>query len=155
LVLGFPALRSVPWERPKGPSTLKQEKPAVRDLLPILKGDPDTRVADIKQWLINLDYASGSEPAPSRSKRLLYKFFEILQQLTPDLRVKLHSINRRTMEIKVETDGGVVPLEAVSQGTGSVMAWIGTLLERLSEVGNNSEPTKGAALVLIDELDAH
>src|SRR5262249_33178370 len=61
LVLGFPALRSVPWERPKGPSTLKQEKPAVRDLLPILKGDPDTRVADIKQWLINLDYASGSE----------------------------------------------------------------------------------------------
>jgi hypothetical protein len=43
-----------------------------------------------------------------------------------------------------------VPLEAISQGTGSVLCWIGTLLERLSEAGSG-----GAALVLIDEIDAH
>jgi hypothetical protein len=155
LVLGFPALRSIPWERPKGPSAPKQEKPSAKDLLPILKGDPDDRIADIKQWLINLDYASGSEAQPSRSRKLLDAFFEILNRLTPDLHVSLHSIDKKTMEIKVETDAGIVPLETISQGTGSVMCWIGTLLERLSEVNDAAELTDGRALVLIDELDAH
>jgi predicted ATPase len=150
LVLGFPALRSIPWDRPKGPSAPGPEAPSADDLLPILRSVPDERIADIKQWLINLDYAAGSEPEPSRSKALLDGFFEILQKLTPDLRIKLHSIDKKTMEITLETDSGLVPLEAISQGTGSVLCWIGTLLERLSEAGS-----EGAALVLIDEIDAH
>ena len=155
LVLGFPALRSIPWDRPKGPSNPKPGAPSADDLLPILRGEPDARIADIKQWLVNLDYASGSEPQPSRSGKLLEEFFEVLQRLTPDLRLSLHSIDRKTMEITIQTDGGLVPLEAISQGTGSVMCWIGTLLERLSEAGNPEEPKQSVGLVLIDEIDAH
>ena len=136
LVLGFPALRSIPWDRPKGPSAPGPEAPSADDLLPILRSVPDERIADIKQWLINLDYAAGSEPEPSRSKALLDGFFEVLQKLTPDLRIKLHAIDKKTMEITLETDSGLVPLEAISQGTGSVLCWIGTLLERLSEAGS-------------------
>jgi hypothetical protein len=111
LVLGFPALRSVPWQRPKGPSDPRGDEASEDDLLPILRGEPDTRLADIKQWLVNLDYAG--------KKELLTDFFELLQRFTPDLRIKLHAIDKKTMEISVDTDGGIVPLEAVSQGTGS------------------------------------
>jgi hypothetical protein len=155
LVLGFPALRSVPLRRPKGPGLPKPEAPSAEDLLPILRGEPDDRIADIKQWLVNLDYAAKSEPSPSRSRRLFNDFFKVLQRLTPDLRLEPGSINSKTMEITVVTDAGVVPLEAISQGTGSVMCWIGTLLERLSETGNARNSGESSALVLIDELDAH
>lgn len=155
LALGFPALRSIPWDRPKGPSPPKLEAPSADDLLPILLGEPDDRIADIKQWLINLDYGSKSEATAARSKMLLKVFFEVMQRLTPDMRLEFHAVNDKTMEITVKTDGGVVPLEAVSQGTGSVMCWIGTLLERLAETGSARDPRENPALVLIDELDAH
>jgi hypothetical protein len=155
LVLGFPALRSIPWDRPKGPSAPRPEAPSAADLLPILRGEPDQRIADIKQWLVNLDYAAASEPEPSRSKRLIAAFFAVLHRLTPDLRLKLHSIDKKTMEITIETDSGLVPLEAISQGTGSVMCWIGTLLERLAEANSELDLERNTALVLIDEIDAH
>jgi hypothetical protein len=147
LVLGFPALRSIPWARPKGPSAPGRDAPSEDDLLPILRGEPDTRLADIKQWMVNLDYAG--------EEKLLTDFFKLLQRFTPDLCLKLHAIDKTTMEISVDTDGGVVPLESVSQGTGSVMSWVGTLLQRLSETGNAAEARQGAALVLIDEIDVH
>jgi predicted ATP-binding protein involved in virulence len=59
------------------------------------------------------------------------------------------------MEITIKTDAGQVPLEAISQGTGSVMCWIGTLLQRLHETGNDRNQSQKSVLVLIDELDAH
>jgi hypothetical protein len=155
LVLGFPALRSIPWDRPKGPSPPRPEAPSAGDLLPILRGEPDTRIADIKQWLVNLDYAAASEPEPSRSKLLIAAFFAVLQRLTPDLRLELHSIDKKTMAITIATDSGLVPLEAISQGTGSVMCWIGTLLERLAEANSELDLERNSALVLIDEIDAH
>jgi hypothetical protein len=155
LVLGFPALRSIPWDRPKGPSAPKPEAPSADDLLPILRGEPDERIADLKQWLVNLDWASAREPSPSRSKKLFNDFFEILQRLTPGLRLRPGRIDQKTLEITVETDAGLVPLESISQGTGSVMCWIGTLLERLAETNNMRDAGQNRALVLIDELDAH
>src|SRR5262249_39188487 len=71
LVLGFPALRSIPWDRPKGPSAPNPEAPSPDDLLPILRPEPDNRISELKQWLVNLDYAAGTEPQPSRSKKLI------------------------------------------------------------------------------------
>jgi hypothetical protein len=155
LVLGFPALRSVPLERPEGPSKPKAGAPSVEDLLPILRSKPDDRISNIKQWLINLDYASKSEGEGTPSRKLFEDFFEVLQQLTPDLRIEPGEINDKTMEITIKTDAGQVPLEAISQGTGSVMCWIGTLLQRLHETGNDRNQSQKSVLVLVDELDAH
>lgn len=155
LVLGFPALRSVPLDRPEGPSKPKAGAPSVEDLLPILRSGPDDRISNIKQWLINLDYASKSEPEPSPSRKLYNDFFTVLQRLTPDLVIEPGNINEKTMEITIKTDAGEVPLETISQGTGSVMCWIGTLLQRLHETGNDRNASQKSALVLIDELDAH
>lgn len=73
----------------------------------------------------------------------------------PDMRLTFNSVDDK-MNIYVDTDTGTVPLESVSQGTGSVVSWIGTLLERMYEVHASLEnPESGGALVLIDEIDAH
>jgi hypothetical protein len=151
LVLGFPALRSVPWDdRIEGPDKSPPGPPTPDDLSPILKSEPDDRLSDLKQWLVNLDYA-GTED----SRILLNTFFQVFQTLTPDLKIKFHGIDKKSFVINIATDGGLVPLESISQGTGSVMSWIGTLLERLSEAVSPGKPTEGSALVLIDEIDAH
>lgn len=157
LVLGFPALRSIPLDTPRGPSETKSKVPSADDLLPILTGQPDTRISNLKQWIVNLDYAaSRSDVRTSNARKLLNRFFDVLQRLTPDMRLKLDSINPKTMQIMIDTDAGTVPLEVLSQGTGSVMCWIGALLERLYEVHVSlDDPEQGGALVLIDEIDAH
>lgn len=144
LAVGFPALRSVPWENPAGPDKSVFADPGPDDLLPLLRGAPDGRVANLKQWLVNLDYAG--------RKEVIEEFFDVLRALTPGLRIGPYRINKTTMEITIETDGGVVPLSAVSQGIGSVMCWIGTLLQRMREVNvsGDSHP-----LILVDEVDAH
>jgi predicted ATPase len=144
LAIGVPSLRSVPWENPAGPKETETKDPNSEDLSPLLRGAPDGRVANLKQWIVNLDYSGRNE--------VVSQFFEVLQKLTPGLRIELEEVNRDTKEIWVRTDGGVVPLAAVSQGTGSVMSWIGTLLERMDEAGiSRSDRT----LLLIDEIDAH
>jgi hypothetical protein len=145
LVIGFPALRSVPWENPAGPDKSGIAEPVPDDLLPLVRGAPDGRVANLKQWLINLDYAGDRE-------EVIKEFFDVLRALTPGVLIERHSINKTTMEITIETDGGVVPLSAVSQGTGSVMCWIGTLLQRMREVNVSAD---SHPLILVDEVDAH
>ena len=56
----------------------------------------------------------------------------------------------------VVTDDGVVPIEAVSQGTSSLIGWIGVLVQRMFDVYHDKqEPWREPALVLIDEVDAH
>ena len=155
LVLGFPALRSITADSPKGPTKVTRHAPAVEDLLPLLSYEPDRRMSDIKQWLVNLDYASKSEYSAISAKRTRDDFIRVLQRLTPGLRLELGPIDTKTMQINVVSDAGMVPLELVSQGTVSVMSWIGTLLERLVETGTSRSESKNSVLVLIDELDAH
>lgn len=157
LVLGFPALRSITWDRPRGPGKEHRSHPSPSDLLPILTGRPDMRLNDLKQWLINIHYkASGEGPEVENARRLFYRFFEVLDEITPDTTLKFHSIDKDTHEIRLETDGGVVPLEAVSQGTVSVIGWVGALLQRMHEVySSHPSPEEERALVLVDEIDAH
>jgi hypothetical protein len=150
LVLGFPALRAISWDRPKGPDPKRKASvpPTAADLLPLLRGEPDSRISDIKQWLINLDWRSGQD---QRAAQQLRRFFEALQALTQGMSIKLVAIDRESGSIMIETDSGKVPLETISQGTSSILCWIGTLIERLSEARRGDE----TALVLIDEIDAH
>ena len=49
-----------------------------------------------------------------------------------------------------------MPLENLSQGTLSLISWTGALLQRLHEISRRGEdPHSGAAVVLVDEIDAH
>ena len=161
LAIGFPPLRTVSWERPRGPQLNSgKSRPTTDDLLPLVKSDPDPRLDELKQWIINLDYRIKDERVKKvedkRYEKLLQEFFLIIGRLTENVTVKFKEVELNTNQIKVITDDGEVPIEAVSQGTTSLIGWIGTLLQRLYEIyGQEDEPREKYALVLIDEIDAH
>jgi predicted ATP-binding protein involved in virulence len=159
LALGFPALRAVSWERPKGPTAEGRGRATVEDLIPIVKGDPDPRLDRLKQWIVNLDsriHYERTKGGDTRYERLLARFFEIVDEVTPGMSIRFGRVNQDTRAVSVITDDGEVPIELISQGSVSLMGWIGVLLQRLYEIyGDQEDPTKSYALVLIDEIDAH
>ncbi len=168
LALGFPPLRTAGWDRRKWElSTM--ETPTADDLLPLLTGGVDPRLDKLKQWLIQLDHRSKDEllkhskdslPALGVGPitRLLDEVFQMIAQLVEGVSIRRGEVNPQTSEITVHTDDGPLPFEALSQGTISLIGWVGVVLQRLHEVyGDNPElnPRECYALVLMDEIDAH
>jgi hypothetical protein len=159
LAIGFPPLRVVSWSRSKGPGPEGKRRPSTEDLLPLLKGTADPRIDELKQWLVNLDYWSKSEPPGdgNRYGRLRDEFFRLAYDLTEGVKLRFKRVDEFTHQVTVETEDGEVPIEAVSQGTASVIGWTGYLLQRLHEVygQQDGDPRRRYALVLLDEIDAH
>ena len=57
LVVGFPPVRSVTWRPVKGPQLDEgRRRPTADDVLPLVAGEPDPRMDELKQWIISLDY---------------------------------------------------------------------------------------------------
>jgi predicted ATP-binding protein involved in virulence len=73
------------------------------------------------------------------------------------VKLRFKRVDEFTHQVTVETEDGEVPIEAVSQGTASVIGWTGYLLQRLHEVygQQDGDPKRRYALVLVDEIDAH
>ncbi|HEX4611890.1 MAG TPA: AAA family ATPase [Urbifossiella sp.] len=159
LAVGFPALRTVSWRRANGPQLEEgRRRPIADDVLPLITGDPDPRVDSLKQWLVNLDYRikDQSNPRRDRYQELLSEFFQVIGRLTGGLRVQFRRVDLDRGRVVLETDDGEVPLEAVSQGTVSLLGWVGVLMQRLYEVYDDQpKPLEQYALVLMDEIDAH
>jgi ABC-type multidrug transport system ATPase subunit len=155
LAVGFPALRTLSWNRKDlSERTVSRATPA--DLLPLVKGEPDARLDRLKTWLLDLDYRIQSRLGGGRYHRQRTKLFELVGELTPGLTLTFDSVDPSSREITVVTDDGPVPIEAISQGTSSLLGWVGVLLQRLADLhANRSDPWTEPALVLIDEIDAH
>lgn len=159
LALGFPPLRSVSWDRPKGPTSEGRRRPTTEDLLPVVTSTPDPRLDRLKQWIVNVDariHYEKTRGSDDRYERLLDRFYEIVDRVTPGMNIRRGNVNQDTKEVTVVTDDGEIPIELVSQGSISLMGWVGVLLQRLYEIyGEDADPTQRYALVLIDEIDAH
>ena len=170
LAIGFPALRTVTWNRKRNLTPEGLERLTASDLLFLIKAEPDPRLDNLKEWIVRLDYqiqkAADSTPYLEQRDEL----FRVISEVTPGLKISFAEVKDRTFEVMVRTDDGVVPLEAVSQGTSSLLGWVGVLLQRLyevygsktikdSEYGSTATmtiaPRMRYALVLIDEIDAH
>jgi predicted ATP-binding protein involved in virulence len=132
--------------------------------LPLIAGDIDPRMDKLKQWIVNLDHQSKADKANrvdnSSADRLLRDFFKAVATLTQGLPIRFGGVDDRTFEVTVITNDGQIPIESVSQGTTSLLSWVGILLQRLYEIYDDPEnprnnPSKQFALVLMDELDAH
>lgn len=164
LAVGFPPLRTTSWVPPKGPdSDIKvRSRPVAEDLLPLIRGDVDPRLDKLKQWIVNLDYLSIKSGADGKSqdghyRELLNKVFSGISSVTEGMTINYGGVESGTNRIIIKTDGDTeIPLEALSQGTISLIGWVGILMQRLYEVFDQDEdPTKRYALVLMDEIDAH
>ncbi len=160
LALGFPALRTISSDRPSGSSSEAASTPRVEDVLPLVKGDADFRLDQLQQWIVrlfnsaNAAQVNGGDGAVYR--RLLDKFFDVVGNLTEGVRIKLGTVDPKSERVTVITDDGEVPLALVSQGTASLIGWIGVVLQRLYEIyGGDEDPTQRYVLVLMDEIDAH
>ena len=160
-VLGFPPLRGASSQNPRGPSDDSAPNPRVDDLLPLLSGSVDYRVDSLKQWLVNVQLRSEGGPGMSpeqadRYRRLRDSFFRLMATMTPGLRLEYSHVDKQSWQVMVQTDDGVVPLDLLSQGTRSILGWLGALLQRVYEIyGDREEPENQPALVLVDEIDAH
>jgi hypothetical protein len=152
LAVGFPALRAMTWERGRARDAASKARPSSADLIPLIRGDPDPRPDEFKTWLLESAGAAGSDPG------LLKRLTDVLATLTPGLVVSFEKVDAGAREIFVKTNDVVLPLETISQGTASLLGWVGVFLQRQSEI-HGSSGNDGAwnrpALVLIDEVDAH
>jgi formylglycine-generating enzyme required for sulfatase activity/predicted MPP superfamily phosphohydrolase len=162
VAIGFPPLRATSWAPTQGPQGISVKRPSADDLLPLVRGVPDTRMDDLKQWIVNTEALSRREGAPdidrNRAKEVLKSFFDIVNQLT-DQSIEQFEKVTPDFRVLVRTNDGQIPIESLSQGMTSLLSWVGILLQRLYEVhydsNNVTDPTQEYALVLMDEIDAH
>ena len=160
LITGFSALRSIGWEIPKDRGQPGAARPTADDILPLLSGDRDPRLQGVKQLILRLHHSIESTGTPeddrARYKTLWNSLFDVFRELTRGVPIEPGSIDPQLGKIYIETQDGEVPLENLSQGTLSLISWTGALLQRLHEIARRGEdPQKGAAIVLVDEIDAH
>ena len=161
VALGFPPLRSTSWNPTKGPQGIATRRPTAGDLLPLLSGDVDVRMDDLKQWLVNTDAATRDERAapgaPERAKAVMKTFIDAVGVLAEGLAIRFEEVTP-DFRVLVRTPDGVVPIEALSQGMTSLLSWIGIVVQRLHEAAGapgDADPMQSPALILMDEIDAH
>jgi energy-coupling factor transporter ATP-binding protein EcfA2 len=156
LVLGFPSLRGAPAPEPGGPRPMVGRPPEPADVTPLILGDVDPRMADFKQWVVNVlsQAALGSAKAAAIRKLL----DQIVADLVPGDFVGFADLDDRTMLRlqKEDRTEETIAFSSVSQGMSSIFNWIGVLTQRLYDIYNlEDNPQLGPAIVLIDEIDVH
>jgi hypothetical protein len=114
----------------------------------------------VKQLILRLDHSVESKDTPETDRRryqaLYVRLFDMFKELAHGVKIERGPVDAQASEISIVTQDGTVPFEALSQGTLSLVSWTGALLQRLYEVTREGqEPTQSAAIVLIDEIDAH
>ncbi len=155
LVLGFPALRGVTTTQPTGPTRMDSPDPNVDDVAPLLQERVDTRLNQLKQWVINTALQAESKPS-GREAQMFKTFRRVLRDVVPGRHVDFKGVDRQTWNVWLRTDDGEASFDSLSQGTSSILGWVGVLLQRLYGIYPTAkQPEDGPALVLIDEIDAH
>jgi ABC-type multidrug transport system ATPase subunit len=182
LALGFPPLRTFTLTPVIDLPSPGLQRLTSGDLTPLIKGELDPRPDKLKAWLIDLDYRDKDERVSNRSSwsflrkedpptqftSLIEQFFRVIRDLTPGLKLGQVKIDPVKKEVYVETEEGLLRIEMVSQGTQSLLGWVGILMQRLNDFYSQtpSSPLQGSAgpvrslleqhaLVLMDEIDAH
>lgn len=182
LAVGFPALRYISWARTKELPPEGERRPIPEDVLPLVRGDTDPRLDQIKSWFVNLDYLSSrgvdkaysetlTKEAPGSYYLTLQRLLiGLIQHLTPGQNIRFSRIDPLDKGVYIETSDGILPIEKLSLGTSSLIGWVSVLLQRFCEVyagkdlggitdtvkpGSDDARSRQYALVLVDEIDAH
>src|SRR5262249_6308371 len=147
--------------------------------MPLIRGETDPRLDKLKAWIIDqkiLESASGGSKRGLLSyfrkgettESLIEQFYDVIRELTPGMNLGHLEIDQLNKQVRVRPDQAGVRIELLSEGTQSLLGWVGVLLRRLNDfysatLENQQSATKGnapslleqPALVLMDEIDAH
>jgi len=160
LAVGFSALRTLGAPGGDSSKAARPARPTPADLEALTGTRVDTRIAAVKQWIIRLDHLRSSESVAQaerqRYEALYARVFQMFAKVAAGVTLEPGDIDPKTEEITVTTRDGRIPLEALSQGTLSLIAWVGSLMQRLFETASATvDPMTSPAIVLVDEIDAH
>ncbi|MCH8243353.1 MAG: protein kinase, partial [Planctomycetes bacterium] len=93
LALGFPALRTVSWERPRTESSLGMARPVAADLLPVIIEGADPRLDGLKQRIVTLDHQRKTEAiegsGEGRYDRLMKDLLKIFEDVLEGMPIEM------------------------------------------------------------------
>jgi energy-coupling factor transporter ATP-binding protein EcfA2 len=124
-----------------------------------------TELYDVIQILTELDYAARAKNSKGKEQRLLNTFKYSLTKILPGdmaadaIRIKPGKFiegefKRSTVNVKMFS--GLVPIQALSIGYQTMLAWVLDFAWRLShQYPDSNNPLQEPAIVLIDEIDLH
>ena len=159
LIIGFPSLRGVSTHGINGPKQEASSGPDVEDVLPLLEGEVDERMDDLKQWITNrwvLAERSKDSVERDTNAKVLKSFSRIVQDLSPGLAFEFSHIDTKSWKVMVRTDDGTIPIDLLSNGMTSLLSWVGVLLQRIYGAYDSTKSLGSQhALLLVDEIDVH
>jgi len=112
---------------------------------------------DVVQKIIDLDYRSYRTKNPA-IRQLLRKISAIASEITDGFPIKFVGVaeDREGLYPEFETPDGKMPLNVLSQGTQSIIQWLGMLLIGYAEYYKFPKDLEDKpGIVIIDEIDAH
>jgi len=115
------------------------------------------RDEELIQRIVDLDYKGYRENNPD-VREVLGEIGEIASEITNGFSIRFVGVgeDKRGLYPEFETPDGKLPINVLSQGTQSIIQWLGLLLIGYAEYYNfpkNLENKPG--IVIIDEIDAH
>ncbi len=115
------------------------------------------RDAPILQKIIDLDYRAYRQDKPAM-RQIVSKVASIASQITEGFPIKFVGVaeDGRGLYLQFETPDGKVPLDVLSQGTQSLIQWLGRLLLGYAKRYDFPSMFDGKpGILIIDEIDAH
>jgi AAA15 family ATPase/GTPase len=112
---------------------------------------------DAEDQLLNYDYTAIQEGSESKEAVFLKNIKALLVSLLPGVE-SIDSIKTyaKTRTVKIKTPDGEVPLNNMSLGYKTMVAWVVDLaLKMLAQNPDSKNPLGEPAIVIIDEIDLH
>jgi len=112
---------------------------------------------DASEQLLFQDYAALQENPKGKETVLLQKIKQLLVDLLPGIERPEDVVTyAKTREVKIRTRDGEVPLNNLSLGYKTMVAWtVDLALKMLHQNPDSENPLEEPAIVIIDEVDLH
>jgi len=112
---------------------------------------------DATEQLLNQDHAALQENPKGKETALLEKIKSILVDLLPGvIGIESITVHAKEREVKIQTKDGAIPLNDLSLGYKTMVAWtVDLALKMLAQNPEHEKPLEAPAVVIIDEVDLH
>jgi predicted ATP-binding protein involved in virulence len=150
LIIGFAQVRGEKVDK-----RIKDKKPNIVDVLPLLYNEVDNRFEDLSQWIIGL-HGNANTGNKENDKLVLELLFKVVSDIT-QTKVELAGANFITKLLWIKmNDESPILFDLLSSGYRNIFIWAGILIKRMSEANDYvADFMERPAIVIIDEIDTY